>query len=501
MKKKWIATILVACLTFVMLGAISACAGERGPQGEKGEQGIQGIQGEAGKDGITPTIEISEDGYWVINGVKSEYKAVGQDGANGNDGVTPTITISMDGYWVINGEKTEYKAVGKDGINGNDGNNGRGIASVAYDKDGNLVITYTDNTSDTIILPEKEGHVHTYGDWIRYSEENTNCEKVFYYQVCETCNAVEWRIGSKEDHVWAETYSYDDTYHWISCKNCDQKQAPAEKHNLDAEGYCTVCKQFIGSVYYEVSADGKYALVTGYDGVSSKVYIAKEYQGVPVTNIGYSAFLENRNIREIVLPDTIIAIEDAAFAYSSLEYITLPDSMKTIGEDAFRGCYKLFRFKISKNVEKIGAGAFVNTEGLQLSVDSNNQHFKYEDGVLYSKDGSVLYWYNELDSMRTSFVIPNTVKIIEQAAFVECRWLDKLTISSSVIEIKAWAFSHPTLKYPKEIIFEITEGWICTESEELGGDIYEPIPEELEVAGELIIWNHSAYHWKRIETT
>lgn len=35
MKKKRIVTILAACLTFVMIGALSACAGERGPQGEK----------------------------------------------------------------------------------------------------------------------------------------------------------------------------------------------------------------------------------------------------------------------------------------------------------------------------------------------------------------------------------------------------------------------------------------------------------------------------------
>ena len=117
---------------------------------------------------------------------KSEYKAVGQDGADGNDGIAPAITISTDGYWVINGIKSEYKAVGKDGINGNDGNDGRGIDSVAYDKDGNLVITYTDNTSDTVVLPEREEHVHTYGEWIRYSEEKTSCEKVFYYRVCET---------------------------------------------------------------------------------------------------------------------------------------------------------------------------------------------------------------------------------------------------------------------------------------------------------------------------
>ena len=46
--------------------------------------------------------------------------------------------------------------------------------------------------------------------------------------------------------------------------------------------------------------------------------------GVPVTNIGDSAFIHNQNIKEIILPDTIVTIEDFAFAYSTLRYLTLP---------------------------------------------------------------------------------------------------------------------------------------------------------------------------------
>lgn len=82
---------------------------------------IRGPQGEKGQDGVTPTIEISEDGYWVINGEKSTMRAQGEDGSqgpqgeNGADGQTPTITISEDGYWVINGEKTDTKAQGESG--------------------------------------------------------------------------------------------------------------------------------------------------------------------------------------------------------------------------------------------------------------------------------------------------------------------------------------------------------------------------------------------------
>ena len=44
--------------------------------GANGTDGKDGVDGKDGKDGFTPTIEISPDGYWVINGVKTEYKAV-----------------------------------------------------------------------------------------------------------------------------------------------------------------------------------------------------------------------------------------------------------------------------------------------------------------------------------------------------------------------------------------------------------------------------------------
>ena len=67
-----------------------------------------------GNDGVAPTI--GADGYWYINGEKTTYKAVGSDGG--------TPTIGADGYWYINGEKTSYKAVAEDGVTPHIGDNG-----------------------------------------------------------------------------------------------------------------------------------------------------------------------------------------------------------------------------------------------------------------------------------------------------------------------------------------------------------------------------------------
>ncbi|MBQ9786215.1 MAG: hypothetical protein IJW25_01990, partial [Clostridia bacterium] len=78
-------------------------------------KGPQGPQGETGVAGTTPTVDINDDGYWVINGVPTNQKAQGEAGA------TPTITIES-GNWYVNGEDTGVKAEAIDGTKGADGN-------------------------------------------------------------------------------------------------------------------------------------------------------------------------------------------------------------------------------------------------------------------------------------------------------------------------------------------------------------------------------------------
>ena len=49
-------------------------------------KGEKGDKGDAGIDGVSPTIEISDDGYWVINGEKTEILAKGEKGEQGEQG-------------------------------------------------------------------------------------------------------------------------------------------------------------------------------------------------------------------------------------------------------------------------------------------------------------------------------------------------------------------------------------------------------------------------------
>ncbi len=47
---------------------------------------LEDLKGADGVDGTAPTIEINEDGYWVINGEVTSVKAQGEDGKDGVDG-------------------------------------------------------------------------------------------------------------------------------------------------------------------------------------------------------------------------------------------------------------------------------------------------------------------------------------------------------------------------------------------------------------------------------
>ncbi len=80
-----------------------------------------GTNGTDGKNGTSWTI--GEDGYWYMDGKKTDVKAEGTDGTNGTNGTN--WTIGEDGYWYKDGEKTNYKAIGTDGTNGTNGQNGK----------------------------------------------------------------------------------------------------------------------------------------------------------------------------------------------------------------------------------------------------------------------------------------------------------------------------------------------------------------------------------------
>ena len=116
---------------------------------------------------------------------------------------------------------------------------------------------------------------------------------------------------------------------------------------------------------FDISDDGEYAIVTGYQGDASKLVIPEKYRGRPVKKIGDSAFLDCYSLTSITIPDSVTSIGSYAFSgCTSLTSITIPDGVTSIGSYAFRDCTTLTSITIPDSVTSIGSYAFAWCDSL-----------------------------------------------------------------------------------------------------------------------------------------
>ena len=104
------------------------------------------------------------------------------------------------------------------------------------------------------------------------------------------------------------------------------------------------------------------------DGTVLKKYTGhEEHIVVPdgITVIGTKAFADVRKeIKSIVLPDSVVEIKAFAFVNSTLEKVTCSRNLKIIGMRAFDGSKKLKEISTLEGVEDVASSAFTNTPWL-----------------------------------------------------------------------------------------------------------------------------------------
>lgn len=113
-------------------------------------------------------------------------------------------------------------------------------------------------------------------------------------------------------------------------------------------------------------------------------------------------------------------------------------TVTTIGKNAFAqtglGC-----LNIPASITDIKPNAFKFSSFNKIEVDKNNLNYTSINGVLFSKDKTVLLAYPKENSA-TSYIIPDGVKIIESTAFMGTSNLNSIVIPNGVTTIKENAF-------------------------------------------------------------
>lgn len=205
-------------------------------------------------------------------------------------------------------------------------------------------------------------------------------------------------------------------------------------------------------------------VITGYpEGGSASVVVPDWINGLPVTEIGSTAFAFRTSLTSIAIGTNVARIganafqgcvslaavtmdegvatlgDDAFYACRNLTSIRLPDSLGVLGHRVFWECSRLTNVVLGRGLGAIGANVFYSCPNLQsISVRAPNPIFSSVDGELlsslngrvYLKPGAVLVRCPE--GKVGSYRIPDGVQMIGSAAFLNCAQLTSVTIPGSI---------------------------------------------------------------------
>jgi hypothetical protein len=143
------------------------------------------------------------------------------------------------------------------------------------------------------------------------------------------------------------------------------------------------------------------------------------------------------------IPTGVSEIGPGAFSCcrQNLKNITIPNTVKTIREEAFSDCDLLTSLVIPNSVTNIEGGAIIWCDNLKkITVASGNKSFVSKADVLYNKSMTTLIAFPAKKSSG-SFTVPNGIKKIASGAFSSSK-LSGIVLPDSVTSIGSWAFSY-----------------------------------------------------------
>ena len=183
-------------------------------------------------------------------------------------------------------------------------------------------------------------------------------------------------------------------------------------------------KEYSGFTYYtrfNEENNRTEAVITGYKGIDNDLVIPDSIDNAVVTSIGVKAFAES----------------------NQFESITIPDSIGSIGEDAFWECNGLKKVYVSSiedwckiKFEDISSNPIVYAREIYIDGELATD-ITIPKGITKICD----YAFVGCDTI-TNVVIPNSVISIGNSAFFDCSNLKNISIPNSVISIGDSAFYH-----------------------------------------------------------
>ena len=210
------------------------------------------------------------------------------------------------------------------------------------------------------------------------------------------------------------------------------------------------------------------------------------------------ACFKGTKISSVILPQTLVSIGAECFDGCPISSVILPSTLTFIGKGAFNAT-QIEKISIPSTVENIQTPAFKNVNMTEINVEESNDNYRSIEGVLYSKDETILYEcpykkeyvtlsekltkiedYSFSGSNLRLIQMPHSIIYLGKGAFSRCYYLEYVELSDGISEIPPYTFEYcqslSSIKFPKGI--KIIGGRAFYECQQLSELIF---PEELEV--------------------
>lgn len=338
------------------------------------------------------------------------------------------------------------------------------VDGLEYTVNGEGTVAVTDEATKqlgSLIIPAtvtNEGTTYTVNAIGEYAFQWSNITDVSFPETLDSINYCAFSSSNIGNVALPSGLKYIGGYAFSSCKSMTAIDIPASVEIIDNSA-------FFGGYGCQL------ANVTLHEGLK---------------HIGRSAFYKQK-LTEITIPASVDSIEKSAFSScAELQTVTLSEGLKYLGDGVFYGCKSLTSITLPSTLETVGDELFMNATALsainipagltsigncfiagtsvsKIDLDEGNTAYTLSDGVLYTKDCSLLM-AAPIKGLAT-YTVNNKCLGIYGGAFMGSE-IETVTLPAGLVAIDDYAFCQSQLssiEFPSSLVWVGEQAFAATQ--------------------------------------